>query len=480
MSSDWYLFFGHFHPVLVHLPIGMLMLAGLMYFFSKTEDVQAKQKTFAPFFFWAGITAIFSCAMGYALSLSGEYDEETLFLHQYLGISVAVVSLVLAYMSWSWSKDAVMRKLFVPTLSLCLLLLTITGHLGGNLTHGSDYLTQYLPSPYRDWVGLPEKQNSTGETGAVIKIANINEALVYQDLVQPLLKQKCWACHNAEKQKGKLRMDQTSFLMKGGENGQIILAGDPDKSEMIKRLLLPESDEHHMPPKGKPGMTEDETALLHWWIKSGADFKSKVKALSSDAKIKKILAKYSSGEGPEGPYLSPVFKDDISEADAADIQTLMNLKLLVLPMAKDQAFLEVNAINARKITDKDLQEISSIQEQLVSLKLANTQVTDEFVMDLADYPRLINLQLGHTKITDKSLEALQNSPRLETLNIYATAVTDAGILKLAKIKTLRNLYVWQSKVSPAGIAQLKKLRPKLHIDNGTKVVFPIKQDSLIL
>jgi Leucine-rich repeat (LRR) protein len=158
----------------------------------------------------------------------------------------------------------------------------------------------------------------------------------------------------------------------------------------------------------------------------------------------------------------------------------MNLKLLVLPMAKDQAFLEVNAINARKITDKELREINSIKEQLVSLKLANTQVTDEFVMDLADYPRLINLQLGHTKITDKSLEALQNSPRLETLNLYATAVTDAGILKLAQIKTLRNLYVWQSKVSPAGIAQLKKLRPKLHIDNGTKVVFPIKQDSLIL
>lgn len=476
--STWFLFFGHFHPVLVHLPIGMLVLVGLMYFFSKTEDVEAKQKAFAPFFFWAGITATFSCAMGFALSQSGEYDEETLLFHQYLGISVAVISFLLAYTSQYWSKDANMRKLFTPTLTLALLLLTLTGHLGGNLTHGSDYLTQNLPSPFREWFGLPEKQSSTEGKNAVVKIANINEALVYQDLVQPMLKQKCWSCHNAEKQKGKLRMDSPDFLLKGGENGAIVQAGDPAKSEMIKRLLLEESDEHHMPPKGKTGMTEDEIAILHWWIQGGADFKKKVKTLTSDAKVKSILAKYSAGTSEGGPYISPVLKEEIDVADESDIQTLLQLKLLVLPVFKDQAFLEVNAINAKKISENDLKEINSIKEQLITLKLTNTQVTDAFVSDLAAYPRLINLQLGHTKITDKSLDALQNAAHLETLNVYGTAVTDAGILQLAKLKTLRNLYVWQSKVTDAGVARLKKLRPNLHIDNGTKVVFPIVQDSL--
>jgi uncharacterized membrane protein len=477
--STWFLFFGHFHPVLVHLPIGMLVLVGLMYFFSKTDDLEAKQKSFAPFFFWAGITAAFSCAMGFALSQSGEYEEETLFFHQYLGISVAIISFLLAYTSSSWSKDATMRKLFTPTLTVALVLLTLTGHLGGNLTHGSDYLTQNLPSPFREWLGLPEKQSSAEGKGAVIKIANINEALVYQDLVQPMLKQKCWSCHNAEKQKGKLRMDGTDFLLKGGENGRIIEAGDPAKSEMIKRLLLEESDEHHMPPKGKTPMTEDEIAILHWWIQGGADFKKKVKTLVADAKINGILAKYSSGEGAEGPYISPVLKEDVDQADESDIQSLLRLHLLVLPVAKDHAFLEVNAINAKKISENELKEINAIKVQLVALKLANTQVSDDFVADLAEFPRLINLQLGHTKITDKSLDALQNAPHLETLNVYGTAVTDAGILKLAKIKTLRNLYVWQSKVTEAGIAKLQKLRPTLHIDKGTKVVFPIKQDTLM-
>lgn len=476
--STWFLFFGHFHPVLVHLPIGMLVLVGLMYFFSKTEDVEAKQKSFAPFFFWAGITAALSCAMGYALSQSGEYEEETLFFHQYLGISVAVISFILAYTSNSWSKDASMRKLFTPTLIIALVLLTLTGHLGGNLTHGSDYLTQYMPSPYREWLGLPEKQSLSEGKGEVIKIANINEALVYQDLVQPMLKQKCWSCHNSEKQKGKLRMDTPDFLLKGGENGRIIEAGDPAKSEMIKRLLLEDSDEHHMPPKGKTPMTEDEIAILHWWIQGGADFKKKVKTLMTDAKVKSILAKYSSGEAADSPYISPVLMEEVDAADESDIQALLNLHLVVLPVAKDQAFLEVNAINAKKISEKDLEGINAIKEQLVALKLSNTQVTDAFVAELIEFPRLINLQLGHTAITDKSLDALQNAPHLETLNVYGTTVTDAGILKLAKLKTLRNLYVWQSKVTDAGVARLKKLRPNLHIDNGTKVVFPIVQDSL--
>lgn len=478
MSSDLILFFGHFHPVLVHLPIGMLVLVGLMYFFSKTEDVEAKQKSFAPFFFWAGITAALSCAMGYALSQSGEYEEETLFFHQYLGISVAVISFILAYTSNSWSKDASMRKLFTPTLIIALVLLSLTGHLGGNLTHGSDYLTQYMPSPFREWLGLPEKQSLSEGKGEVIKIANINEALVYQDLVQPILKQKCWSCHNSEKQKGKLRMDTPDFLLKGGENGRIIVTGDPAKSEMIKRLLLEDSDEHHMPPKGKTPMTEDEIAILHWWIQGGADFKKKVKTLTTDAKVKSILAKYSSGEGADGPYISSVLMEEVDAADESDIQALLNLHLVVLPVAKDQAFLEVNAINAKKISEKDLEGINAIKDQLVALKLSNTQVTDAFVAELIEFPRLINLQLGHTAITDKSLDALQNAPHLETLNVYGTAVTDAGILKLAKLKTLRNLYVWQSKVTDAGVARLKKLRPNLHIDNGTKVAFPIVQDSL--
>jgi len=53
-------------------------------------------------------------------------------------------------------------------------------------------------------------------------------------------------------------MDTQELLMKGGKNGVIIKANDVANSELIKRLLLPEEDEHHMPPKGKTPLTEQE------------------------------------------------------------------------------------------------------------------------------------------------------------------------------------------------------------------------------
>jgi hypothetical protein len=69
--------------------------------------------------------------------------------------------------------------------------------------------------------------------------------------------------------KGELRLDKKVFVMKGGESGDVISAGHPEKSEMIRRLLLPRDDEESMPPKGKT-LSEKEIATLQLWIKMGA------------------------------------------------------------------------------------------------------------------------------------------------------------------------------------------------------------------
>lgn len=479
-ASDWILFFGHFHPVIVHLPIGMLVIAIVLYLFSKKTDESTRQKAISPIFFWSFVGATFSCLMGWALSQTGEYDIDALFLHQWLGVATAIISLAMAYMSRYWSDDKTMSKLFKPSLWTTLFLIILTGHFGGNLTHGSDYLTSYLPQPIRGWVGM-EPRSEKGETGEIIpKITNIQQTIVYQDLIQPVLKQKCWSCHNSEKQKGKLRMDTPEYLTKGGEDGQIIKAGFPLESEMIKRLLLAESEEHHMPPKGKTPMTEDEIAVLHWWVQNGADFNKKVASFPADAKIKTILVKYTKGTSNEGPYLSPVFKLDISEADEADILKLRGFGLLVDFAAKDQAFLEINAVNTSKIGDKELNEISKVSDQLVSLKIGSTQISDALLSIISELPILIHLDLNHTKITDQGISQLVDLPYLESINLYGTKMTDTGLLNLAKIKTLKRIFVWQSKVTDAGIIQFKKLRPNVQVDNGFKGKWPLEIDTVKL
>lgn len=476
--SDWVLFFGHFHPVIVHLPVGMLVLAFLLYFFSKEQNETLRQKSVASIFLWASLSAFISCAMGWALSQTGEYDEETLFFHQWLGVSTGVISVILSYMATFWSDEKTMMKLFKPVLWVSLVLITVTGHLGGNLTHGSDYLTAYLPQPMRTWVGMEARAEAV-EGGAIIpKIDNIQQAIVYQQLVQPVLKQKCWSCHNAEKQKGKLRMDTPEFLMAGGEDGVIIKTGMPLESEIVKRLLMEANEEHHMPPKGKTPMTEDEISILQWWVQHGADFKKKVIAMPADTKIKSILTKYASGTTATEPYWSPVFKLSISEADEDDLSALRKLGLLVNSAAKDQAFIEVNAVNAHGLTDKELSELSSIQEQIVQLKLGQTKMTDGFMPQIADMPLLIQLDLDHTAVSDKGVVALEELKYLESVNLYGTRVSDAGLMSLAKIKSLKRVYLWQSKVSEAGVAKLKKLRPGLLVDFGFKGKWPLEIDTV--
>lgn len=216
---------------------------------------------------------------------------------------------------------------------------------------------------------------------------------------------------------------------------------------------------------------------MHWWLKEGADFKKKVKDASADTKIKTLLNRYSRGES-SGPYLSPVFTMSISEADESDIKDLQKLGLLVNPSAKDQPFLEVNAVNAQGLGDKELEGLANIQDQIVSLKLGKTKISDATLKQIENMPLLIFLALDHTKITDKNLSALEGLRYLESLNLYGTQVSDAGLASLAKIKSLKHLYVWQSKISDAGIAMFKKARPGVLVDNGFKGKWPLEVDTV--
>ena len=83
-------FLGRFHPLLVHLPIGILLLAVLFAWLGRWQRFQ-HLKAVVPFALLMGtLAAIFSCVTGYLLSLSGEYDLQALNQHRNLGIAVAV------------------------------------------------------------------------------------------------------------------------------------------------------------------------------------------------------------------------------------------------------------------------------------------------------------------------------------------------------------------------------------------------------
>jgi len=198
----------HFHPVLVHLPIGILLLALLFHWLSRKEKYQALEPAI-PIAYLAGtLTAIASCFTGWLLSGSGEYDETTLNLHQWAGILVAFT----AGTGYLFSVQNNRKQLRYISMAI-LVLVTITGHLGGTLTHGEGYLTKALGGATKDSVAVRKY------------IANAQEAIVYEEIIQPVLQEKCYGCHGATKQKGGLRLDSKEWLIKGGKNGAVLMAG---------------------------------------------------------------------------------------------------------------------------------------------------------------------------------------------------------------------------------------------------------------
>ena len=134
---------GYFHPLLVHLPIGFLLLAILM-------DLLAYRSAFVQYraavpmtLFLGFVAALLSCVTGYLLASSGDYDFSSLQTHQQAGWIVAGAS------GGLWLLNAVFFRTqsqagsrWMSALFLALGgLIAYTGHQGGSLTHGSDYLS---------------------------------------------------------------------------------------------------------------------------------------------------------------------------------------------------------------------------------------------------------------------------------------------------------------------------------------------------
>src|SRR5436305_762022 len=88
--------------------------------------------------------------------------------------------------------------------------------------------------------------------------------------VRPLFSEHCIKCHGPEKQKGGLRLDLKSSLMKGGDDGKAIEPGHSADSKLIHFVEGRDPDKV-MPPKG-PRLAPAEIALLRRWIDEGAEW----------------------------------------------------------------------------------------------------------------------------------------------------------------------------------------------------------------
>jgi mono/diheme cytochrome c family protein len=416
-----------------------------------------------PLLFWGMLSAVVSCITGFLLSQGDEYDHDLVGWHQWLGIGVTVVSLGL----YLFRKKVTIARWQRLAALLLLLLVMITGHFGGSLTHGSDYLTA-------SFKGL---SNDSSDLSIQKPLPNVQEAFVYTDIVQPLFKSKCYSCHGPAKQKGRLRMDQPELLMKGGKNGEVLIAGNAAESELIKRLLLPLEDEHHMPPKEKPQLNDEQVALLHWWITQGADFNKKVKELDQPEKLKPALLALE--KGAEVKKVPEIPMEPVEKAEEPAINKLRNRGVIILPVGVNSNYLLANFVNTDSVSKQDIELLLPIKKQLVWLKLGSTNLGDSSMAVIAQCTNLTRLQLDHTKITDLGLEPLKSLTRLQTLNLVGTKVTAEGVKVLKDLEQLQSIYLYQTNVNRQGFIDLQNAFPQVQIDSGGYSLPFLETDTMI-
>jgi uncharacterized membrane protein len=459
-------FIAHFHPLLVHLPIGILLIGILLQWFSRKEKYAVFRHAVPVVLLFGMIAAILSCITGYLLSVSDDYDKTMVGWHQWMGISVACLSFLL-YLTVRNHRFGTREKILSIVL---LLLIFVTGHLGGSLTHGSDYLSKPLADVFgTDTVAI-----------AIIKpLPEVQEAYVYNDVIKPILQTKCYSCHGVNKQKGKLRMDDSVMLLKGGKDGRVLVPGNANESALIKRLLLPVDNEDHMPPKEKAQPSENQIALLEWWISQGANFGKKVKEVNQTDRISHLLfALQKTNVVEKEPMDIPAAK--VEAADGITLEKMKNRAVVVLPVAQNSNYLQANFITDSIIDKEDLHLLLSLQKQLIWLKLGFTNISDSDMAAIAQLRNLTRLNLQHTNISDKGLLAIQMLHNLEYLNLVDTKVTLQGILQLKELKSLQSLYLYQTNIKKEDWTLLRNAFPKTQIDSGGYFVTMLPTDTIVV
>jgi hypothetical protein len=236
--------------------------------------------------------AAFAAAFdGWLLAWSGGYRGRDVTRHMWGGVWLAGICAAAFWARPRPPGSRIAGAAYGVLLAVAVGLMLWTGHWGGSLSHGDDFLTAKMPAGLRALLGVkappapvpgaPLPQAATPapgpppagvKPGTHLGLATIDPAnpAFYRLHIEPLFVRSCIACHKPEKHKGGLRMDSYALLMRGGDNGAEIVPGDPKGSEIVRRLTLPPSDDDSMPSDGEKPLTPEEIQMIVRWIAAGA------------------------------------------------------------------------------------------------------------------------------------------------------------------------------------------------------------------
>ncbi|WP_339810038.1 DUF1549 domain-containing protein [uncultured Imperialibacter sp.] len=401
---------GRLHPLVVHFPIGLLVVA----LFLEALTLNGRRPGLRDGINWmvylGAVSAVLAAGLGWFLRTFDDYSGELVQQHQNLGIATAVLSILAAFLLQK-SNAGKLSNFFAyrSLLVLSVISLTITGHLGASLTHGEDFLSSVLPGNADDY----------DDTRGVILLAQLKQldSLSETELddlnleVRAIFAHNCYQCHSENKQKGELVLENKRGVFQGGKSGKVIVPGHPEESEIYRRITLSSNDDDVMPKKGKV-LQKNEIALIKLWIEKGAHWSDRALKVFPEAALalsRPVLPVSTEQEHPVDKLLEVYFeKNGIAWPQLVDDKTFIRRAYLdivgLLP--------EPDAVN-RFDDSQDANKRTQLIDHLLADNRNYTQHWLSFWNDLLrnDYSGTGFITGGRKQVTDWLYNSLlENKP----------------------------------------------------------------------
>ncbi len=443
------LFIGRFHPLILHFPIVLIILVVLLEAVKRFTPLKISEVVIKILLIAAALSTVASIGAGFFLHASGEYSGNL--IDQHFWAAAITGFLFLSTTAIYFSDSTRFYPIYIFGLIASMGAVGFTSHVGGSITHGQDYLTEHLMLIKNDFKGNSTKPET--------------EMLVYEDMIVPILDAKCLSCHNEQKTKGGLLMTSYENLFKEGESEHpSITKGAPEKSELYNRVVLPAEHKDHMPPEGKTPLTENEIALLKFWIESGAANE----LLIAEAKKKATVAPLIEQLLPElNRYRMKIeianLKTEAAQQELSKVAERLSVSIRRDSLSDENYFTLAMKFPPAPFTNDQFRELKPYNEIFSKVSLTSSGIDDEGLYYIGQMTNLKELYLQKTKLNGSGLVYLQKLKNLEILNLSFTLVDDKAALDLLKFPNLKKVYLYRTNTSKEVVTALAKYKPEIQI-----------------
>ena len=372
-------FIGRFHPVLVHLPIGVLLLAALFQWLSRKEKYQSLSSAVSIALFWGMISAIVSCISGYLLSNS---DYLVKAFSSEGNDAIAAKRVPIPDINQALAYNDVIRPILTAKCYKC---------------HGPDKQKGKLR------LDMPDLILKGGKGGLVLVGGKVDDS----ELIKRIFLAKDNEDHMPPIEQSQLTKSELELLHWWVSSGA-------DFKKKVNALVQSN--------KIKPVLIALQSEEVKEELKI-SDVPAESVDIADQGSVKKIQERgiALTGVAQNSNYLSANYV-------AVEALTEKDLQLLN-PIAKQLIWLK---LGDSQLNDKMLTRISDLSS-LTRLSLERTAISDFGMVQLKNLGKLQYLNLIGTKVSMKGLEQLKGLNELKQIFLFQTLVQPSEVDQLKKL-----------------------------------------------